>query len=156
MKKILLLANLAVFLFVVQINAQTVTVSGDISTNTTWLSNTTYLLSGFVYVTNNAELTIQPGTIIKGDKASKGSLIITRGSKIFADGTPSQPIVFTSNEPAGSRTYGDWGGLVICGNAPINDPAGEKVIEGGVDPVKGLYGGSNSIRQFRNSPLCPD
>ncbi|MBP6401983.1 MAG: T9SS type A sorting domain-containing protein [Bacteroidia bacterium] len=144
MKKILLLVNLAVFLFVVQINAQTVTVSGDISTNTTWLSNTTYLLSGFVYVTNNAELTIQPGTIIKGDKASKGSLIITRGSKIFADGTPSQPIVFTSNEPAGSRTYGDWGGLVICGNAPINDPAGEKVIEGGVDPVKGLYGGSNS------------
>ncbi|MFM2206786.1 MAG: hypothetical protein RL213_761 [Bacteroidota bacterium] len=119
-----------------------VTVSGDITSNTTWTSNNIYLLSGFVYVTNNAELTISPGTVIKGDKASKGTLIITRGSKILADGTASQPIVFTSNEPAGSRTYGDWGGLIILGRAPLNDPAGEKLIEGGLDPVKGLYGGT--------------
>ena len=121
-----------------------ITVSGDITSNTTWTNNNIYLLSGFVYVTNNAELTIEPGTIIKGDKASKGSLIITRGSKILADGTASQPIVFTSNEPVGQRTYGDWGGLIILGSAPVNDPAGEKLIEGGVDPVKGLYGGVNA------------
>ena len=120
-----------------------ITVSGDISANTTWTSNNIYLLSGFVYVTNNAELTIEPGTVIKGDKATKGSLIITRGSKIWADGTSSAPIVFTSNEPVGTRTYGDWGGLIVLGKASINDPAGEKVIEGGVDPVKGLYGGTD-------------
>lgn len=143
MKKILLFVSILLMRFSFELNAQTITVSGDITSNTTWMANTTYLLSGFVYVTNNAELTIQPGTIIKGDKASKGSLIITRGSKLFADGTASQPIVFTSNEPAGTRTYGDWGGLIICGKAPINDPAGEKVIEGGVDPVKGLYGGTD-------------
>lgn len=145
MKKILLLLLAAASLMIFKANAQSViTISGDISTNTNWTNNNIYLLSGFVYVTNNAELTIQEGTIIKGDKASKGSLIITRGAKIWADGTLSQPIVFTSNEPIGLRSYGDWGGLVICGNAPINDPAGEKVIEGGVDAVKGLYGGTNA------------
>ncbi|HNQ61128.1 MAG TPA: T9SS type A sorting domain-containing protein [Bacteroidia bacterium] len=144
MKKILLLLIAAASLMILKTSAQSViTVSGDITTNTNWTNNNIYLLSGFVYVTNNAELTIQEGTIIKGDKASKGSLIITRGSKIWANGTQSQPIVFTSNEPAGLRSYGDWGGIIICGNAPINDPAGEKVIEGGVDAVKGLYGGTN-------------
>jgi hypothetical protein len=143
MKKLLLLIAAFVLIINAQMNAQTITISGDISSNTTWTNTNTYLLSGFVYVTNNAILTIEPGTIIKGDKASKGSLIITRGAKIIADGTVSQPIVFTSNEPAGFRTYGDWGGIILCGNAPINDPAGEKVIEGGVDAVKGLYGGNN-------------
>lgn len=144
MKKILLILLAFASLLIVKANAQSiVTVSGDISSNTSWTNNNIYILSGFVYVTNNAELTIQEGTVIKGDKASKGSLIITRGSKIWADGTSSQPIVFTSNEPAGLRSYGDWGGIIICGNAPINDPAGEKVIEGGVDSNKGLYGGTN-------------
>ncbi len=52
-------------------------------------------------------------------------------------------MIFTSGEPLGTRTYGDWGGLIILGRAPINDPAGEKVIEGGIDAVKGLYGGTD-------------
>ena len=142
MKKAILLA--CSLLSVIIVMAQNVvTVSGDITSNTNWTNDNIYLLSGFVYITQNAELTIQPGTVIKGDKASKGSLIVTRGSKLIADGTLSQPIVFTSNEPVGSRTYGDWGGIIICGKAPINDPAGESTIEGGVDPVKGLYGGSD-------------
>jgi hypothetical protein len=144
MKKILLLLAFTSILSLRSVNGQSViTVSGDITSNTTWTNNNIYFLSGFVYVTNNAELTIEPGTLIKGDKASKGSLIVTRGAKLIADGTQSQPIVFTSNEPAGSRTYGDWGGIILCGRAPINDPAGEKVIEGGVDAVKGLYGGTD-------------
>ncbi len=144
MKKFLLILLAAAALLVYKANAQSViTVSGDISSNTSWTNNNIYLLSGFVYVTNNAILSIQPGTIIKGDKATKGSLIVTRGSRIVADGTSAQPIVFTSNEPAGSRSYGDWGGIIICGRAPVNDPAGEKVIEGGVDATKGLYGGND-------------
>ncbi|MEO0312690.1 MAG: hypothetical protein RIQ89_2347 [Bacteroidota bacterium] len=143
MKKLLLTA--AILLHVALINAQSIiTVSGDITSNTFWSNNNQYILSGFVYVTANAELTIEPGTIIKGEKASKGSLVICRGSKLFAQGTASLPIIFTSNEPIGTRTYGDWGGLIILGQAPVNDPAGEKVIEGGLDPVKGLYGGTNA------------
>lgn len=120
-----------------------VTVSGDITSNTTWSNANVYQLSGFVYVTNNAQLTIEPGTVIIGEKATKGSLIVTRGSQIIADGTTAQPIVFTSGEPAGQRTYGDWGGLIVLGRSFVNDPAGEKLIEGGVDPVKGLYGGTD-------------
>ena len=142
MKKILL-AFSALLLSLTEMNAAVITVSGDIASNTTWSNNNIYLLTGFVYVTNNSTLTIQPGTIIEGDQATKGALIITRGSKIQAIGTVSQPIVFTSNQPAGFRSYGDWGGLILCGSAPVNDPAGERLIEGGVDAVKGLYGGAN-------------
>lgn len=142
MKKLLLIIALFTVPFLTDAQS-TITVSGDITSNTTWTSNNQYVLSGFVYVTSGAELFIQPGTIIKGDKTSKGTLIITRGSKINAQGTSSQPIIFTSGEPLGARTYGDWGGLILLGNAPINDPAGEKVIEGGIDAVKGLYGGTD-------------
>ncbi len=118
-----------------------ITVTGDITTNTTWTSNNIYQLTGgFIYVTNNATLTIEPGTLIKGNASS---LVITRGARIIASGTPSRPIVFTSYQPAGSRAAGDWGGVLILGRAPINDPAGQRLAEGGIDPTKGLYGGTD-------------
>ncbi|KAA0990944.1 T9SS C-terminal target domain-containing protein [Dyadobacter aurulentus] len=108
--------------------SEMVTVKGSIATNTTWTADKQYLITGFVYVEDGATLTIQPGTIIKGDKDSKGALFIKRGAKIMAVGTATQPIVFTSNEAAGSRKAGDWGGLVILGKAPVNKtPA---VVEG--------------------------
>ncbi len=114
------------------------TISGVISTNTTWTADKQYVLSGFVYVGDGATLTIQPGTIIKGERSTKGSLIVRRGGKIIANGTAQQPIVFTSNQAKGSRAAGDWGGLVILGKAPVNKtPAvveGENVTEfGGTD-----------------------
>ena len=101
----------------------TATLSGEISGITRNLVNdTVYILNGFVYVEDNATLNIEPGTIIRGDKDTKGTLIVTRGSQIFANGTVDQPIVFTSNQAEGSRTYGDWGGLIIlecsCQNCP--------------------------------------
>ncbi len=123
------------------IQAQVVTVSGDISTHTTWTSDNIYeLTGGFVYVTNNSTLTIEPGTLIKGNASS---LVITRGSKIMAEGTSARPIVFTSWKAAGQRAPGDWGGVLILGRAPINDPAGQRLAEGGIDPVKGFYGGTD-------------
>ncbi len=119
--------------------APTVTVeAGDISTNTTWTSDKVYLLNGWVYVTNGATLTIQPGTVIRGDKANKASLIVEPGGKLMAEGTLAKPIVFTSNQPSGSRTYGDWGGVVICGNALTNKVSPQ--IEGG---PRTHYGGTN-------------
>ncbi|MBK7938958.1 MAG: T9SS type A sorting domain-containing protein [Lewinellaceae bacterium] len=117
-----------------------VVVSGNINTNTTWTKNNTYLLSGFVYVKDSATLTIEPGTVIKGDKLTKGALIITRGANIIANGSADEPIVFTSNES--DPTYGDWGGIIICGKAPINVPAGEQVVEGGVGES---YGGNDPL-----------
>lgn len=118
----------------------TTTVSTDITTNTTWSG--IVLLQNKIYVKNNATLTIQPGTIIRGDYATQGTLIITRGAKINAIGTATQPIVFTSNQTVGNRAEGDWGGLVILGLARNNQPAGVANIEGLVPSTDTQFGGS--------------
>jgi hypothetical protein len=128
---------------VVPSTGQVITVSGDITSDTRWYAQAKYHLSGFVYVKNNATLTIEPGTIIKGVSNTKGTLIIERGSKIMAAGTASQPIVFTSDKPAGQRASGDWGGLVICGKARTNkhdDGEGVGIAEGGIGSK---YGGTD-------------
>lgn len=93
------------------------------------LKKGTYLLKGWVYIANGAELTIEPGTIIKGDKQTKASLIVERGGKLIAQGSATAPIVFTSEESAGNRESGDWGGIIICGKARNNQT--EMQIEGG-------------------------
>lgn len=93
-------------------------ITGDITTNTTFYADTAYTLKGFIHVTNGATLTIQPGTTIKGDYNTLGSsLFILRGAKIQAVGTADAPIVFTSSRGIGQRSPGDWGGLIIVGNA---------------------------------------
>jgi hypothetical protein len=116
------------------------TLSGHITTDQTLNSTTLYVLSGFVYVDSLVTLTIDPGTVILGEKATKGSLIVQRGAKIVAQGTPTKPIIFTSENPPGLRAAGDWGGIIILGNAPVNVPGGVAVIEGGVGAE---YGGSD-------------
>ncbi|MGL6022210.1 MAG: hypothetical protein ACRC0A_03790 [Chitinophagaceae bacterium] len=90
-----------------------------------------YLLKGWVYVTKGTTLTIEPGTIIKGEKATSASLIIEPGAKLIAKGTKEEPIVFTSASPKGKRLPGDWGGLILCGNARNNAQGGVMQIEGG-------------------------
>jgi len=152
MKKIILSA-LAVWAIVTSVWSQTpVTVNANITTNTTWTKNNTYLLNGFIYVKNGATLTIEPGTTIKGDKTTRSTLIITRGAKIIADGTREQPIVFTSNEAAPKT--GDWGGIVMLGRASTNAnftnaqgvaTAGVGAIEGDLNNATGdgLYGGGD-------------
>ncbi len=92
-----------------------------------------YILKGYVYVTEGATLTFEAGSIIQSDITEKGALIIERGAKLIADGRANNPIVFTSGKPVGSRTPGDWGGIILLGKAPTNrplDPA--PTIEGGV------------------------
>lgn len=98
-----------------------VTVSGSI-TSQTWTPGNTYLLSGTVAVASGNTLTILPGTVIRGDKATKACLIITKGAKINAVGTATNPIVFTSNEEpsVNGRAAADWGGVVILGNGIVN------------------------------------
>lgn len=118
----------------------TVTVQDSISSDTHWTCDQQYLLRGYVYVTAGATLTIDSGTIIRGDLDTKGTLIIERGAKIRALGTVTRPIVFTSNQPAGSRNYGDWGGVVLCGKSPTNWTAGQQQVEGG---PRSFYGGTD-------------
>lgn len=117
---------------------------GDITTNTTLTANNTYLLQGFVRVQSGATLTIEAGTVIYGENSSQGTLIVKPGGKVIAEGTQNSPIVFTSEftKPGASRppTYGDWGGIILLGNAPINVPGGTTAIEGPGD----TYGGTNA------------
>ncbi|MBK7174171.1 MAG: dockerin type I repeat-containing protein [Bacteroidales bacterium] len=129
-------------------SATVVVPAGHITTNTTWTNTNTYLLNGWVYVDAGATLTIQPGTIIRGDLTNQGALIIERGGKLMAEGTAAQPIVFTSNSAAGARNYGDWGGVIICGRATINPAGGEAQIEGGVGSY---FGGGSTPNDADNS-----
>ncbi len=113
-----------------------VAVTENITTDTTWTSNNAYLLGEPIFVTDGATLTIEPGTTIYGfediDAGTFGSLIITRGSKIMAEGTKTDPIVFTAlDERDDDLTLEDsslWGGLIILGRAVLND-AGNPVIQ---------------------------
>lgn len=121
---------------------------GRITDNRTLKAQYTYTIRGLVYVTNGAVLTVEPGTKIVGQSGAQiGGLIITRNSKIIADGTVDKPIVFTSASSTPQR--GDWAGIVILGNAPTNSSfngqAGIGEIEGGVNNSEGLglYGGTN-------------
>lgn len=110
----------------------------EISTDMTLTYPNTYNLKGFVYVTEGATLTIEPGVIIKGEKASKATLIVEKGGKLIAEGTPERPIVFTSAQAPGNRKPGDWGGIILLGNAKNNK--GTQTIEGG---VRSEHGGNN-------------
>ncbi|MDI9365217.1 MAG: hypothetical protein QM541_09720 [Flavobacterium sp.] len=128
---------------------------GRIIANRTLKAGYTYKLRGLVYVTNGAILTVEPGTKIVGELNKNGALIITRSSKIIAEGTEAKPIVFTSEAATPQR--GDWAGLVVLGNAPNNssfngtDGIGE--IEGGINNSDGLglYGLAASSNIADNS-----
>jgi hypothetical protein len=128
-----------------------------------------YTMTGWIYVESGATLTIEPGTIIKasdtsfdGNKAASGtSLIIEQGAKLIAEGTATQPIVFTSAKPKGQRQPTDWGGIIICGKARNNQ--GEMTIEGGVGSKHGGADdndNSGSLRylriEFGGSPYALD
>ena len=146
-------------------------VTGVIEGNVTWTKDKIYRLKGYVRVgeeavsgtiTKKGQLTIQAGTIIIGDKATKGTLIVQRESKLIAEGTAAEPIIFTSAEGIGSRSPGDWGGVVICGKAP-NNLTGVAELEGG---YKGFHGGtvaddnSGSLKyvriEYAGIPLNPN
>ena len=106
--------------------------SGNISDSITLTKRNTYLLLGDVFVTDNATLTIEPGTVILGDFKTKGSLTISKGAKIIAEGKQTDPIIFTSNRSV--KKPGDWGGLFILGDAPINTYGNQSSLNYGLRP----------------------
>jgi hypothetical protein len=117
---------------VIVTSKQIVEVTGSITGTITWTSDKVYRLNGFVRVQDGGRLNIEPGTIVIGDRESKGTLIVQMGGKIYAEGTKENPIVMTSERPVGFREPGDWGGLVVCGKAPNNT--------GGIAELEGGYG----------------
>lgn len=116
----------------------------------TWTKDNEYLLEGFVFVNDGQTLTIEPGTVIrfrpgKGENAS--ALIVSRGAHIYAEGTSSEPIIFTAESDDLNGSVDDsetslWGGLIVLGDAPINIEGGEASIEGiPLAEPRGIYGG---------------
>ena len=93
---------------------------------TTWRAGRSYRLDGLVFVESGARLVIEPGVTVVGGPGA--ALIVTRNATLQARGTPTEPIVFTSAKPEGERAAGDWGGVVLLGNAPIN--RGQASVEG--------------------------
>jgi hypothetical protein len=136
-----------------------VVVTENVTANTTWTADKIWILGSRIAVTSGVTLTIEPGTIIKGQAgtgANATALIIARGAKINAVGTAAAPIIFTSIadeiQPGQIASpnldpilSGLWGGLMIMGNAPISADAASVQIEGipASDP-NGLYGGSDA------------
>ena len=99
-----------------------VTLQGNLATMEL-TAGQTYLIKGQTFVPSGVTLTIPAGTVIKGDKASKGTLIVQPGGKLIANGTAASPVVFTSAQAAGERDRGDWGGIVMLGDAWVNQTA---------------------------------
>jgi hypothetical protein len=132
--------------------------TGEITTDETWTADRIYELDGRVIVTSGVTLTIEAGTIIKGQEGEAENasvLIVARGGKINANGTADKPIIFTSvldnivlgqsNSTLGKTNNETWGGIIILGSAPISAKQGdfEASIEGiPANEVYGKYGGS--------------
>jgi len=140
-------------------------IMGDITYDITLKADGEYLLRGSVFVQSGATLTIPPGVTLYGESYSIGTLIISQGGKIYALGTADSPIVFTSDSTVGSRSAGDWGGIIINGYATIN------TVDGGGGTAQGegntgTYGGADDhdcsgalryvVVQFAGQLYSPD
>ncbi|MDA0363583.1 MAG: hypothetical protein O3B20_03685 [Bacteroidetes bacterium] len=149
-------------------DSKTKIISENVTANQTWYADTVYQLGGRITVTAGATLTIEPGTVIKGEAgtgANATALLIARGGKLMAEGTASMPIIFTSvadeitqdqmmtgdfKSPNLDPTVnGLWGGVIVLGNAKISasnssGDVSEVQIEGiPTSDANGLYGGSD-------------
>jgi len=136
----------------------TETIIGNITEDTRWTADKDYVLSGRVIVTDGATLTIDAGTVIKGESAPNDQasvLIIANDGKIQANGTATAPIIFTSveddvvsGEIVGTELdetdSGKWGGVIILGNAPISPESGTTARIEGIPPSvdEAAYGGN--------------
>ncbi|MBM4245218.1 MAG: hypothetical protein FJ148_15620 [Deltaproteobacteria bacterium] len=143
------------------------TISSNVTFSQVWPRSCNVFLDGTIFVEDGVTLTIEAGTTVRGLKFPNNppptALIFRRGSQINANGTASQPIVFTSDQPAGQRAAGDWAGLALNGNAPVNCPGGQCEAEGLVNT---FFGGgdpndsSGVVRyvrvEFAGRELSPD
>lgn len=122
--------------------------------NVTWTSDTTWILDGLIFVNEGQTLTIEPGTVIKGEEGTgtdASALVVARGGQIIADGTPEEPIIFTSirddlstvdDLPPNAR--GLWGGIIVMGRAPLNTSPSVLNVEGiTINDVRNQYGGTD-------------
>lgn len=144
----------------IPVTSETITKTGSLTANETWTANNMYVLNGRVVVPDGVTLTIEAGTIIKaedGQETEASVLIVAQGGKLMAVGTADAPIIFTTKydniaigetESSLERTDNEkWGGVVICGKAPVSASSGD--TKGNVEGIPaeagyGVYGGSDA------------
>jgi len=118
---------------------EVVEIAGDLAVDQSWTRDKVHELVGQVFLEAPAILTIEEGTTVLGDSATRGVLVVQPGASIIAVGTETHPVVFTTDQPAGKRRRGDWGGLVILGRGEVNLPGNSGLVEGMSRPV--TFGG---------------
>ena len=102
------------------IDKPVIVVTGEVTGTETWVNTNYYVLRGAVFVRSGRDAEHPGGHTVIGESGSVGTLIVERGGRLMAIGTARAPIVFTSDQPIGTRGRGDWGGLIINGRAPVN------------------------------------
>lgn len=120
---------------------QSINISGTYTEDLTLDPNNTYTVNGSLIMAAGTTLTIPAGMTVNALAAGSDVYIaISQGAQIVANGTASEPIVFTSN--ANSPAAGDWGGIILLGRAPINSVSGAGTS---TSEIAGLpYGGNNA------------
>src|SRR5688572_1546965 len=122
-----------------------------------WTRNNTYILDGVVFLEEGGTLNIEAGTVVKftprADVGNPSALVITRGAKIYAEGTISAPIIFTSEaddvtDPSdlGPSDNALWGGIVILGKGITQKNGNPEVNIEGIPTTepRGIYGGTDN------------
>ncbi|MGM0551660.1 MAG: carboxypeptidase-like regulatory domain-containing protein [Bacteroidota bacterium] len=131
--------------------ANEITVSANITTDTEWTKDNVYLLDGFIFVEDGATLTIEAGTMIQGmagQEENASALVVKMGGKLMAQGTATEPIVFTADGDQydgsgfGKEVRGLWGGLIMLGKATTNNSTQTR-IEGIPEAFDAYYGGTD-------------
>lgn len=122
-------------------NGETILLNTDITSNLTLDTDNTYILDGPIVVRSGSTLTVPAGMTIRANKGTEVYIAVEQGARIVAEGTPSQPVVFTSN--ASAPNAGDWGGLILLGKAPINSVDGSTSTTATSEIANLPYGGSD-------------
>jgi hypothetical protein len=128
--------------------------SGNIDKDLRLVASKRWLLVGQVKVTGGATLTIEAGTTVCGDATDPtrvSYLNVDQGSKLIAEGSATQPIVFTSSKKQGERKTSDWGGVVVRGHAQINLPPGDGNACGMLEGNAGAYGPCGALDNHESS-----
>lgn len=132
--------------FTITVQDPTIVLSGNLPTQTLDASKK-YLIRGQTFIKDGITVTIPAGTVLFGEKSTKGTLVVERGGKLVCNGTETSPVVMTSNQNVNERDKGDWGGLVILGKAYTNQP--NPSVEG-ISPAVN-FGADNRTNDNDNS-----
>jgi hypothetical protein len=129
-----------------------VTLSGDVSGTRNLDRDTLYVINGIYQILDGGTINIESGTTVQGSTNQPSALLVRQGGTINAIGTPTQPTVFTSRNPVGSRNRGDWGGVIIIGKSTCNGAAfGDCRVEGLPAPLDNLTYGGNPVDENDDS-----